>query len=449
MLSMEDFREEPDEIKESEERRDKDPGRVERVRELDEEWREARQRADSLRQERNELSRKVAEKKQESEDVSGQSSDGSSTGSTNAEDEIERVKEIKKEIEELEEKEKRLKEERDELRYQVGNVLHDSVPSGEDEEDNVEVDRWGEKPDHSFDVTPHADIVEERDLADTEKASEIVGSRFFYLKNELVALNLALQRFALDYLTERGYVPMRTPHALGHEAMEAAAELEDFEEQLYAVEDEDFYLIATSEQTLASYHYDEILEPAQLPHKYAGVSTCFRREAGSHGKDTKGVFRVHEFEKVEQYIFCEPDESWELFEDLRDNVESLFRKLGLHYRIVNVCTGDMNDNAAKKYDLEAWFPAQDRYRELVSCSNCTDYQARKLDVRIRGEDNRTAHTLNSTALATQRTLCAILEQNQREDGTVEVPDVLVDEGYVDFEAIEGLDRYVEEDEDIS
>ncbi len=432
MLSMEAFREEPERIKESEERRDKDPERVDRVVELDKEWRDARQRADSLRAERNELSRKVAEKKGEGEDAS---------------DEIERVKEIKQEIEKLEEKEKRLKEERDELRYEIGNILHDSVPSGEDEEDNVEVAKWGDKPDHGFEVTPHADVVEERELADTEKASEVVGSRFFYLKNELVALNLALQRFALDRLTERGFTPMRTPHALGHDAMEAAAELDDFEEQLYGIEDEDLYLIATSEQTLASYHYDEILEPAKLPHKYAGVSTCFRREAGSHGKDTKGVFRVHEFEKVEQYVFCEPDESWELFDDLRENFESIFRDLGLHYRVVNVCTGDMNDNAAKKFDLEAWFPAQDRYRELVSCSNCTDYQARKIGVRIRGEDNRTAHTLNSTALATQRAICAILEQNQREDGTVVVPDVLVDEGYVDFEVIEGLDRYVEEDED--
>ncbi|MFP4174543.1 MAG: serine--tRNA ligase, partial [Halobacteriales archaeon] len=209
MLSMETFREEPETIKESEERRDKDPSRVDRVVELDEEWRDARQRADSLRQERNELSRKVAEKKQEGED---------------ADEEIERVRELKDEIAALEEKEEELKEERDELRYEIGNVLHESVPAGEDEEDNVEVARWGEKPAQSFDVTPHADIVEQRDLADTEKASEIVGSRFFYLKNELVALNLALQRFAIDRLTERGFTPMRTPHALGHEAMEAAAE---------------------------------------------------------------------------------------------------------------------------------------------------------------------------------------------------------------------------------
>lgn len=421
MLSMELFREDPERIKESERRRDKDPGRVDRVVEIDREWREARQEADDLRHERNRLSQEVAEKKQEGED---------------AEEEIERVRELKDEIEELEVRERELRERRDEIRYTIGNVLHDSVPEGEDEEDNREVDRWGEKPKQEFEVTPHADVVRELDVADTRKASEVVGSRFYYLKNELVSLNLALQRYALDRLVGDGYTAMQTPYMLGHDAMSAAAELDDFEEQLYGVEGEDWYLIATSEQTLASYHYDEILEPQDLPLKYAGVSTCFRREAGSHGKDTKGIFRVHQFEKVEQYVFCEPSGSWELFEELRENFEDIFRELDLHYRVVNVCTGDMNDNAAKKYDLEAWFPAQDRYRELVSCSNCTDYQARKLDVRIRGEDNRTAHTLNSTALATQRTMCAILEQNQREDGSVKVPEVFVDEGYVDFEVIE-------------
>lgn len=421
MLSMELFREDPERIRESERRRDKDPERVDRVIEIDRDWREARQDADDLRHERNQLSQEVAEKKQEGE---------------SAEEEISRVRELKDEIEALEVRERELRERRDELRYTVGNVLHESVPEGEDEDDNQEVDRWGEKPQQDFSVTPHADVVEELDVADTAKASEVVGSRFYYLKNELVSLNLALQQYALDRLLEEGYTAMQTPYVLGHDAMSAAAELDDFEEQLYGVEGEDWYLIATSEQTLASYHYDEILEPASLPLKYAGVSSCFRREAGSHGKDTKGIFRVHQFEKVEQYVFCEPDESWELFEGLRENFEELFRELGLHYRVVNVCTGDMNDNAAKKYDLEAWFPAQDRYRELVSCSNCTDYQARKLDVRIRGEENRTAHTLNSTALATQRTMCAILEQNQREDGSVKVPDVLVEEGYVDFEVIE-------------
>ena len=419
MLSMELFREDPETIRASERRRDKDPERVDEVVALDEEWREARQRADELRAERNDLSAAVAEKKQAGE---------------SAEEEIERVNEIKEEIAALEAKEEELKEERDELRYQVGNVLHDSVPQGEDEGDNEEIDRWGEKPDHGFDVVPHADLVEDLDGADTEKAAEVTGSRWYYLKRDLVDLNLGLQRFALDRLREAGFVPMQTPYVLGHEAMSAAAELEDFEEQLYGIEGDDAYLIATSEQTLGAYHYDEILEPASLPRKYAGLSTSFRREAGSHGKDTKGIFRVHQFEKVEQYVFCDPDESWDRMEELRELAESLYRDLDLHYRVVNVCTGDMNDNAAKKYDVEAWFPAQDRYRELVSCSNCTSYQARKLGVRMRGEENPTVHTLNATAIATQRTICAILEQHQRADGSVAVPAAL--DEYVAADVIE-------------
>ncbi|MFB6283208.1 MAG: serine--tRNA ligase [Halobacteria archaeon] len=426
MLSMDKFREDPGEIKESEKRRDKDPGKVDRVVEIDEEWRDARQRADDLRHEKNELSQEIGQKKREGE---------------TAESLISRVNQIKEEIADLEDLEEQLEEERDDLRYEIGNILHPSVPKGEDEEDNVEVNLVGEKPQKGFDVVPHADAVEELGMVDTGKASEVTGSRFYYLKNELVALNLALQRFALDRLTEKGFTPMQTPYMLGDDAMTAAAELEDFEEQLYSVDD-DTYLIATSEQTLGSYHFDEILEPKALPLKYAGVSSCFRREAGSHGKDTKGIFRVHRFEKVEQYVFCEPENSWEIFEELRKNFEEIFEELDLHYRIVNVCTGDMNDSAAKKYDLEAWFPAQDRYRELVSCSNCTDYQARKLKVRIRGEDNRTAHTLNSTALACQRTICAILEQNQREDGSVVVPEVLRD--YVGFEVIEPVETAEDE-----
>ncbi|MDY6789157.1 MAG: serine--tRNA ligase [Candidatus Nanohaloarchaea archaeon] len=413
MLSIERFREEPEKIKESEERREKDSEKVDRVVELDRKWRETLQKADDLRHERNVVSDKIAELKKEGRD---------------AEEEIKRMKQVNQEIEDLEEKEKQLKEERDRVRYEVGNILHSSVPKGEDEEDNKEVRKYGEKPDKGFEVVPHADIVKQLDLADTEKAGEVTGSRFYYLKKDLVMLNLALQKWALEKLIEEGYTPMQTPYILGHEAMSAAAELEDFEDQLYKIEGEDWYLIATSEQTLASYHFDEILEPEDLPMKYTGLSTNFRQEAGSHGKDTKGIFRVHQFEKVEQYIFCKPEKSWDIFEDLMANVEELFQDLNLHYRIVNVCTGDMNDNAAKKYDLEAWFPAQDRYRELVSCSNCTSYQARKLKVRMRDQenDNPTVHTLNATGVATQRTMCAIMEQNQLEDGRIKIPEVLQD-----------------------
>ncbi len=411
MLSIEKFREEPEEIKKSERRRDKDPERVDRVIELDKKWRKTLQRADELRHERNIVSEEIAELKSEGKD---------------AKDKIERMQEVNEEIDALEKKQKELKEERDELRYQIGNILHESVPKGEDEEDNKKVSTWGEKPNKDFEVVPHADIVKQLDMADTDKAAEVTGSRFYYLKNDLVLLNLSLQKWALEKMMEKDFTPMQTPYILGHEAMSAAAELEDFEEQLYTIESEEWHLIATSEQTLAAYHFDEILEPSELPLRYTGISTNFRQEAGSHGKDTKGIFRVHQFEKVEQYIFARPENSWEIYEELLENVKEVFQDLNLHYRIVNVCTGDMNDNAAKKYDLEAWFPAQNKYRELVSCSNCTSYQARKLKVRMRDQenDNPTVHTLNSTAVATQRTMCAILEQNQLEDGRVKIPEVL-------------------------
>jgi seryl-tRNA synthetase len=217
---------------------------------------------------------------------------------------------------------------------------------------------------------------------------------------------------------------MQTPYMLKHKPMAAAAELEDFEEQLYKIEDEDKYLIATSEQTLATFHMDDILQPDELPKKYAGFSTNFRQEAGKHGQETRGIWRVHQFEKVEQYIFCDPDDSWDLHEVLLENSEEVMQQLELPYRVVNVCTGDMNDNAAKKYDIEVWRPPIGEYGEVVSCSNCTDYQARKVGARIRRDgDNETAHTLNATACATSRVMTAIIENNQTEEG-IEIPEVL-------------------------
>ncbi len=412
MLDINLFRDDPDTIKKSEKRRGKDPGRVDTVKELDERWRETRQNLDELRHEVNTVSREIAEKKKNGE---------------SAEDAIQRMQQVKEQIADLEKQEDELLEERDEVRYRVGNILHEEVPTGEDEDDNKELKVVGEKPDIN-DPVHHADMVEQLDAADTEKAGDVAGSRFYYMKGDLVNLHLAAQQFALRVLQEHGFQAMYTPFMLKHEHMAAAAELDDFEETLYRVEDgdEDKFLIATSEQTLAAYHYDEILEPDSLPLKYAGISSCFRREAGSHGKDTKGIFRVHQFEKVEQFIFSDPDESWKHHEELLDVAETVMQQLGLHYRVVDVCTGDMNDNAARKYDIEAWYPAQEAYRELVSCSNNTDYQARKLKVRMRGEDNPTVHVLNSTAWPGQRGLTAILVQNQMDDGRVKIPDVLQD-----------------------
>lgn len=419
MLSIELFRENPEKIRESEKRRGKDPERVDKVVELDKEWRESLQRLQELQQKRNEVGEEIAELKQEGE---------------SAEELIEEMSQVKDEIDELEDRVEELKEERDELRYRIGNILHESVPQGEDEDDNAEIKTWEPEHGRSEDARLAADILEENDLVETEKAVEISGERSYYLKGDLFWLNQALVKFSMDLLQERGFTPMQTPYMLGKEAMEAAAELEDFHEQLYKIEDEDRYLIATSEQTLASLHKDDLLLPSELPKKYAGFSTNFRQEAGKHGTQTRGIWRVHQFEKVEQYIFCEPDESWDRHEELLENAEAVMQELGLPYRVVNVCTGDMNDNAAKKYDIEVWRPPLEEYGEVVSCSNCTDYQARKLGVRIRRpEDNETVHTLNATAVATSRIMTAIIENNQTERG-IEIPETLQD--YMGKEYIE-------------
>ncbi len=415
MLDIELFRKNLDKIIESEKKRFKDPSIAKRVLEYDKKWRSALQDLEELRKQRNDISVKIGELKKLKD-------------SKKAEEAIKKSKEIKEKIDELEKLRTQYLEQREKYRYMVGNTLHESVPIGETEEDNKIERTVGDLPKFDFKPLSHVDLITKIDGADLKKASEIAGSRFYYLKGDLVLLNLALLNYALEKLINKNYTPMWPPFFTKHEVMKAAAELADFEEQLYKIQDEDLYMIATSEQTLAAYHYDEIIDPKRLPFKYAGISSCFRREAGSHGKDTLGIFRVHRFEKVEQFIFCKPTDSWNYFEELISNSEEIFRELKIPYRIANIASGELNDNAAKKYDLEAWFPASEAYRELVSCSNCLDYQARKLKIRIgkvgSQQTKEVLHTLNSTAIATERTMCCILENYQNEDHSITIPDVL-------------------------
>ena len=412
MRDIEDFRTNIEAVIETEKKRFKNPQNAEKVLEFDLLWRNVLQEIQDLRKQRNDLSNEISQFKK-----SGEQEKANST--------IEKSKQIKETIDALEKKKIEYLEEREKFRYIIGNDLHKSVPIGETEESNAIIREYGEKPIFDFEPSSHVNIIRNINGADTKKASEVVGSRFYYLKGDLVLLNLALLRFALDKLMSKGYEPLWTPFFIKHEIMKAAAELADFENQLYKIHDEDLYMIATSEQTLAAYHYDEIIDREKLPLKYAGISSCFRREAGSHGKDTLGIFRVHQFEKVEQYIFCKPENSWDLFDELISNAEEIYKELEIPYRIVNIASGELNDNAAKKYDLEAWFPSSGKFRELVSCSNCLDYQARKLKVRIgkvgSTQKKETAHTLNCTAIATERTICCILENYQNKDGTVTVP----------------------------
>jgi seryl-tRNA synthetase len=412
MIDIKVFRENPQIIRDSEIKRFKDPNRVDEVIALDSKWRSLIQQVNELRKERNQISREIGPLKKKGEDINPLK---------------ERVNQIKLQIATLENSAKDALEERDKIRYSIGNILLPGVPIAETEEGDVTLREWGELPKFSFQPQAHTELVESLGLANIEKASHVSGARTFFLTNQMIFLNLALIKFAVDFLvTEKGFFPMWTPPFMRRKVMEGASELGDFEEALYNDPQEDVFFIATSEQPLAAFHMDELLDEDTLPRKYCGISLCYRREAGSHGKDTKGIFRVHHFHKIEQFVFSHPEKSEEMQEEMIRNAETLFQRLEVPYRIVNIASGELNDNAAKKYDLEAWFPAQNTYRELVSCSNVTDYQARKLNMTYgkAGGQKDYLHTLNSTAIATERTLCAILENYQQEDGSVKIPKIL-------------------------
>lgn len=314
------------------------------------------------------------------------------------------------------------------------NMTHESVPVGDSDEGNVAVRHWGEPPTFAFDARDHQELGELLGIIDTERAARMSGSRFGYLLGEAVLVEFALVRFALGHLTGAGFTPVVPPVLVREEAVFGTGFFPGDEEQVYKTERDDLYLAATAEIPLASFHAGQIFEVEDLPRRYAGFSTCFRREAGTYGKDTKGVFRVHQFDKVEMFSFCRPEASWEEHEFLLAREEELMQALEVPYRVVNVCTGDLGASAAKKYDIEAWFPSFGTFRELTSCSNTTDYQARRLKVRYRGErGNRLVHTLNGTAVAIGRTLLAIMENHQRGDGSVRIPDALVP--YTGFDVI--------------
>lgn len=380
---------------------------------LDEKIRVMKRDIQDLRTQRNKISREIGELKKSGKD------DSALVKKVNAVND--KIKAIEDETSELEQQIKR-------IQMSIPNILHESVPYGADEEDNEIVREWGGRPDFDFDYHSHVDLLESLDIGDIPRAARLSGSRFYYLKNELVLLDLAMQQMALEMLIGRGYTPIYPPFMMRREPYEGVTDLADFENVMYKIEGEDLYLIATSEHPMAGMYMGEIFEPTDLPLKLAGVSACFRKEAGSHGKDTKGIFRVHQFNKVEQFVFSLPEESWKIHEELIKNEEDFVQALKLPYRIVNVCTGDIGIVAAKKYDLEFWFPGQQKYREGGSCSNCTAYQATRLNIKYRlkkgGTEKAFLHTLNSTLMANPRTLVAIIENYQREDGSVEIPKTL-------------------------
>jgi len=415
MLHIRFIRENTDLVRENLERR-RDIIKLkdfERLLSIDQKVRELKKEAQELRSQRNKLSRDVGVLKKQGMDDSDLVAKASAVN--------ERIAEVEQEIATLE-------GELTKIQMRLPNILHESVPYGISDEDNEVVREWGGKPEFDFNVHSHVDLLESLDIGDIPNAAKVAGSRFYYLKNELVMIDLAMQQMALEMLLKKRYTPIYPPFMMRREPYEGVTDLADFEDVMYKIEGEDLYLIATSEHPLAALHMGDIFEPTDLPIKFAGISTCFRKEAGSHGKDTKGIFRVHQFSKVEQFVFSHPDESWKMHEELIRNEEAYVQALKLPYRIVNVCTGDIGIVAAKKYDLELWMPGQQKYREGGSCSNCTAYQATRLNIKYRikkgGTEKDYVHTLNSTMVANPRTLVAILEVYQQEDGSVKIPTAL-------------------------
>ena len=305
------------------------------------------------------------------------------------------------------------------------NLPHDSVPEGLTEDDNVVERDVGEKPAFDFEPLDHVALGERLGIFDAERGAKASGSRFVYLTGQGVFLELALVRFALDHLSQHRFKPVVPPVLVRRHAMYGTGFFPADEHEFYTVERDDLFLTGTSEVALAAMHSDEILDSKQLPVRYAGYSPCFRREAGSYGKDTKGLIRVHQFDKVEQFSFAHPDESWDEYAAIRTNQEKILQALEIPYRVLVMCAGDLGSSAAKKVDNEAWLPGAERYLELTSATNATDFQSRRLQVRFRdGNSTRYVHTLNGTACAVGRTIVALLENHQREDGTVAIPQAL-------------------------
>ncbi|MFB3888433.1 MAG: serine--tRNA ligase [Candidatus Bathyarchaeia archaeon] len=415
MLDIKLIRENPGMVKDNLEKRG-NPENLEMLDELTETdriWRQNLTKLNDLRHDRKVCTMEIAKLKKARQDAASQ---------------VDKAKAIDADITNLEktvaQQESRIRE----VLMRLPNLLHESVPFGETDQDNVEVRKWGNPPQFSFPVKNHIDLGTALDIIDTERAGKVAGARFFYLKGLGVLLDYALMNFAMETLANKGYTLVEPPYLMKREPYEGVTALGDFADVLYKIENEDLYLIATSEHPMAAMYMNEVLRQDQLPLRLAGVSACFRKEAGAHGKDTRGIFRTHQFNKIEQFIFCTPEDSWQMHEELAQNAEELLQKLELPYRLVNVCTGDIGTVAAKKYDFEAWMPAQGAYREVISCSNCTDYQARRLGIRYREKEGAApkgfTHTLNSTAIATGRTIVALLENNQQEDGSIRVPKVL-------------------------
>lgn len=380
--------------------------------ESDQKRREFIIKTDELRKKKNQVALEIAQKKKAGEDASSILSE---------------MKNVSADLAKLESEQESVENTYRKLALTIPNLVHESVPVGTDESANKEVRKWGDIPNFDFKINDHIDISENLDLVDLERAAKVAGARFYYLKNDLVRLNQSLIHYGLDFLAKKEYSLVQPPYMINRESMEGAVIADDFEEVIYKVEGEDLYMIGTSEHAMAAMRSKEIIEGKDLPLRYAGVSPCFRKEAGAHGRDQKGIFRVHQFDKIEQFVFTRPEDSWKEHERMLEIAEEFYQKLEIPHRVMLLSSADMGKISAKTYDIEAWMAGQNAYREIVSCSNCLDFQSRRLKIRYREKTNEETsylHTLNSTLIATSRILVSIMENFQTKDGHIAIPSVL-------------------------
>ncbi len=409
MLDIKLFRENPQIVKDSQKKRNLSVEDVDKVSSLDKQWRELKEGVDNLRNKRNKISQEINILKKQNK---------------NAESLLKEAREIPKLLEQREKLMNEKKEQRDSILKEIPNIVDKSVPVGDASKNKV-LKKFGKIPKFKFKPKDHADILESLNMLDTKKASEVAGSRFYYLKDDIVKLNYAIINFALDFLNGRGFTLIQTPYMLRKNALEGATSLAAFEEMIYKIQDEDLYLIGTAEHAINAYYMNETLEPSQLPQRFAGISPCFRKEAGSHGKDTKGIFRIHQFEKIEQFVFCKPEDSWKEFSIILKNSELLLKQLGIPFRFVLLSSQETGRIPTKTIDFEGWFPSQSEYRELGSCSNCLDYQARRSNTKFRDKNELSfVHTLNNTAIAAERMIVCIVDNFQQKDGSIKIPKAL-------------------------
>lgn len=411
----------PDIIRRSEAKRCRDGALVDEIIHLDEEWRKRRHELNLLNKDLGTISKAIAKKKKESK------------GQDACEEEKEQANKVNEQIEEKKQEEKKAQDLLQAKLNEVGNIVHDSVLAEKDEKLNPIERTWGDIREIEINETPghmnHHHLMRILNMYDPERGTKITGHRGYFLKGFGVLLNQALINYGISFLMERGYEVIQPPYFIKREMMEKTCEIGDFKDNLYELENNEAYLIATSEQPISVMYSEEWLKKADLPIKYCGYSSCFRKEAGSSGKDVWGIFRVHQFDKIEQFVICEPEKSEAILEELIKCAQEFWETLNIPYRVVSIVGGALNNAASKKYDLEGWFPGYGEYRELVSCSNCTDYQSRALNIKFgtkkQGEDGskNLVHLLNSTLCATGRAMCAIVENYQTEEG-IKIPEVL-------------------------